>query len=248
MQPLTDLRVAIGFLTRVPVGDVSRGDPSLVRVAAAVPWFPIVGATIGLFHAGVWRGLVEVMAPLPAAAVATAAALLVTGAFHHDGLADMADAFGGGWTIEQRFEILKDSRLGTYGTSALAMALIVEVAAVSELSPANGAWALIGAHAVGRAGAVLTMIVAPVATDGLGATYVTDLSKPAAFLGIAIAVAVAVATSPVLALWPLVAALTATAATVGLAIRKIGGFTGDVLGAITVVATITYLVITGALV
>lgn len=248
MRPLTDLRVAVGFLTRVPVGDVSRGDPASVRVADAVPWFPLVGALIGLVHGAAWRGLVEVLAPLPAAAVATAVALAITGAFHHDGLADMADAFGGGWTVEQRFEILKDSRLGTYGTAALAMALMIEVTAVAELSPNEGLWALVAAHAIGRAAAVITMMVAPVGGDGLGASYATELSKPAAMIGGAVAVAVMVIASPVMPVWPLVGAAVATFAVMVLAVRKVGGFTGDVLGAITVAATVTCIVITAALV
>lgn len=219
-----------------------------MRLASAVPWFPLVGALIGLVHGAAWRGLSEVMAPLPAAAVATAVTLLITGAFHHDGLADMADAFGGGWNFEQRFEILKDSRLGTYGTSALAVALIVETATVAELSPTDGLWALVGAHSIGRAVAVLTMLTAPVAGDGLGAAYATELSKPIAVLGVVAGVVVMVITSPVMPVWPLIGAVGATVAVVALSIRKIGGFTGDVLGAITVLATLTCLVVTASLV
>lgn len=248
MRPLTDIRVAVGFLTRVPVGDVTGGDPSSVRIADAVPWFPLVGAAIGLAHGAAWLGLVELLAPLPAAAIASAAALLITGAFHHDGLADMADAFGGGWTVEQRFEILKDSRLGTYGTSALAMALIIEITATAELSGPDGLWTLVGAHAAGRAVAVLTMLMAPTAGDGLGASYMRDISTVRAIVGIAGALAIVVFTSPVLVVWPLLGAAVAAAAVVGLAIRKIGGVTGDVLGAIAVAALVTYIVVTASLV
>ena len=248
VQPIRDLRVALGFLTRIPVGDVSRGGTARVQLASAVPWFPFVGAGVGLAHAGVWRGLVEVTSPLVAASVATAVALLITGAFHHDGLADIADAFGGGWTAEQRFEILKDSRLGTYGTSALAMALIIEVASVASLDPNQGFGAIIAAHVLGRAFALAAMVVAPVGGDGLGASYTKDLSTPLVAVGIAVGIAIAAVASPVLVVWPLLAALGMSAAVVVLAVRKIGGVTGDVLGAITVCAALASLVTTTAVV
>jgi len=241
MSVIRDLRVAVGFLTRIPVGDVGDGGSREVSVARAVPWFPLVGAAIGALHGGVWRGLSEVMMPLPAAALATACALLVTGAFHHDGLADIADAFGGGWTVEQRFEILKDSRLGTYGTAALATALIVEVAAVSSLSPADGLRALVAAHVLGRSAAVLTMTVAPVAGDGLGASYIADLSKPVALGGVVVGLVVAAASLGLWLVWAVLASTATTFAAVGMAVRKVGGVTGDVLGAIVVCATLASL-------
>lgn len=248
MQPVRDLRVAVGFLTRVPVGDVSNGGSVPVRLASAVPWFPLVGAAIGLAQGLVWWGLAEVVSPLLAAALAAAVALLITGAFHHDGLADIADAFGGGWTVEQRFEILKDSRLGTYGTSALAMALLVEVSAVSSLEPVDGLGALVTAHTLGRGAALVAMLVAPVAGDGLGASYMRGLSPVSVTLGVAAGIAVAVFASPVLVVWPIAAAVVAALAVVALAHRKIGGVTGDVLGAITVCSLLASLVVTAALV
>ena len=246
VQPIRNLRVAIGFLTRVPVGDVSNGDPSSVRMADAVPWFPVVGAGIGLVQGAIWRGSAEALSPLVAASLATAVALLVTGAFHHDGLADIADAFGGGWSVEQRFEILKDSRLGTYGTSALAMALVIEVATVASLEPQAGFRALVVAHTLGRVVALVVMVTAPVAGDGLGASYTKELSVLRVALGVAIGIAIAAILSPVLVVWPLLAVGLAATGVVVLAMRKIGGVTGDVLGAITVCATVASLIVTAA--
>lgn len=242
MKPLHDLRVAIGFLTRVPVGDVG----SNVKMSAAVPWFPVVAGVIGLVHAGVWRGMVEVTSPLLAAAIATAAALLVTGAFHHDGLADCADAFGGGWTVEQRFEILKDSRLGTYGTASLATALLIEVAAVASLSPDDGFGGVVAAHIIGRCVAMMAMLLAPVGGDGLGAAYMRDLSWVWSSVGIAAGLAAVWFVSPVLFVWPVLAGCVAGAAVVALSIRKIGGITGDALGAIAVCAMLAALTATVA--
>ena len=111
---------AFQFLTRIPI-----------RTGYAVPhhrivvWFPWVGLVIGAAVGGVAAGLIELVPPVVAGACAVAIGLLITGAFHEDGLADVADAFGGGWTRDQRLEILKDSRHGTYGVAALATSIVM---------------------------------------------------------------------------------------------------------------------------
>ena len=234
-------RVAVGFLTRIPVGDPSAGGSREVKVGRAVPWFPIVGALIGATQGGVWWLLAQGTTPLVAAAVSTTVAALITGAFHHDGLADMADAFGGGWTVEQRMEILKDSRLGTYGTSALVLAFGLEIAALSSFEPTDGALAILAMHIFGRALAVLAMLKAPVAGDGLGATYMADIPRLATQIVLVLATA---ATAVLLnsTAWAIAPAALAAIAIVVLARRKIGGITGDVLGAITVASGVTMLV------
>jgi len=238
---LRSLWVAVGFLTRIPVGDPSRGGTKPVRMAAAVPWFPVVGMGIGSVQALIWWALHEVSTPSVAAAVSIAGAALLTGAFHHDGLADMADAFGGGWTVEQRMEILKDSRLGTYGTTALGLAYLIEFAALSSLSVADGVIALIAMHVASRGCAVGVMLFAPIGGDGLGASYMTDLRRFTGAVAVLFAVAISVAALGSVA-WSLFPAAVATTAVVILAKRKIGGVTGDVLGAITVVSGLTILV------
>ena len=241
MNPLVSLWVAVGFLTRIPVGDPSRGGTREVKVGAAVPWFPVVGALIGVIQGGVWWILAEQGNPLVAAAVSTTVAVLVTGAFHHDGLADMADAFGGGWTVEQRMEILKDSRLGTYGTSALVVAFLLEVSALSTFEPRDGVLALLAMHVLGRTLSTAAMLVAPVAGDGLGAAYMRDLPRVATAIVAVIAMIGAGAALGSDA-WTIGPAVLAAIAVVVLAIRKIGGVVGDVLGAISVVSGVIMLV------
>ena len=95
------LLAALQFLTRVPIR--LRREPSLSKTVA---WFPVAGALIGVAVGGVAAGMWHLTSPLVAAAVAIAIGLLITGAFHEDGLGDVADAFGGGWTVERRLEIL----------------------------------------------------------------------------------------------------------------------------------------------
>lgn len=218
-------------------------------MSAAVPWFAIVGLVLGTLQAAVYLGLVELLPPLPASAVSVAVLCLVTGAFHHDGLADMADAFGGGWTVEQRLEILKDSRLGTYGVTALALVLIVEVSAISSLGGWNAAAAIISAHTLSRAMSTIAMITsAPAQDSGLGADYLRGLNSTAVLLSAAFALGIVAIGFRVWALAIFVGAGIVTLIVVRLANSKIGGISGDVLGGIQQLTKIATLLIAVAVV
>jgi len=238
---MSALRDAASFLTRVPLHRPDGGAPDM---SAAVPWFAFVGLILGLAQGGLYVGLYEISTPTVAAALSAAALGQITGAFHHDGLADMADAFGGGWTQEQRLEILKDSRLGTYGVTALIFVIIVEIAALSALAGWLAMAATAAAHMVSRAVASFMMIIARPARDsGLGVDYLQGLSRPAV-IGVSLLVAAAVvALFGVVALPVIVGAYGAGALVVRLAISKIGGISGDVLGAVQQIAKIVTLVI-----
>jgi adenosylcobinamide-GDP ribazoletransferase len=220
---------AVQFLTRIPV-----------RTRAAVPhdrvlpWLPIVGALIGAAVGGIAVGLGQLVPTAVSAMCAVGAGLLITGAFHEDGLADMADAFGGGVTPERRMEIMKDSRHGTYGVAALCASIVLRWVSVAAIASSHAVFAgLVAAHALGRTGAVAAMGVFPPARDaGLGADHARRLRPVATTLGIVAALAVVLVAT---GWWtgPLVLTTAAGAAAVGvLAMRKIGGLTGDVLGAI----------------
>jgi len=221
---------AVSFLTRVPVGGGIRKPREL---AGSVPWFPVVGAGVGLAEAGVYAGARVLLPPLLAAALAVTAGIGLTGAFHEDGLGDTADAFAGGTDRHSTVRILKDPRLGTFGVLAVAASLLLRVAAVAALPPAAAVAALPAAGALSRAVAVATMTVLPAAADtGLGASYVRALSRPLALAGAAAGLVVAVALLGVAALWAAAAAGLAAALLGRLAVRRIGGVTGDVLGAV----------------
>ncbi len=222
---------AVQFLTRVPV---RVGTPA--PLARTVPWFPVVGALVGALVGGIAAGLGEVTAPAVAAAVGVLAGVLVTGAFHEDGLADVADATAGGWTRERRLEILKDPRHGTYGVAALCGSIVLRVAAVAALTadgPAVVFAGAVAAHALGRGAAVAAMgLVAVARPDGLGADYVRSVSRGRAAAGTLTGVAIVAAAT---GWWvgPLVGvAAGALAAVATLARRSFGGLTGDHLGAI----------------
>jgi adenosylcobinamide-GDP ribazoletransferase len=234
---------AIQFLTRVPIR--LSEPPVLTR---CVPWFPLVGGLIGLAVGGAAAGLAELVPMAVAAAIAIVAGVLITGAFHEDGLADTADAFGGGWTRDQRLRILGDPLHGSYGVAALCSAIVVRILCVASLAPAAALAGLVAAHSIGRSAAVGAMATYPLATaDGLGAGYATGLSRGRAALGIVSGVAIGAAAT---GWWigPLAAAGLVAAVAVGaLAVRKIGGITGDVLGAVEQVAECLVLVVVSAL-
>lgn len=233
-------RDAISFLTRIPAHR-SGGE---MNMGAAVPWFGAVGFCLGLVQGGIYIGLGEVMAPTVAAALATALVTQMTGAFHHDGLADMADAFGGGWTVDQRLEIMKDSRLGTYGVTVLIFVIVVEIASLASLTGWVALCAAVAAHSLSRAVSSFMMIIARPARDsGLGIDYLTQLSRPAVISTSLITALLLIMLFGVIALPLVVGAYGAGALVVRLAISKIGGITGDVLGAIQQVAKITILVV-----
>jgi adenosylcobinamide-GDP ribazoletransferase len=237
------LLAALQFLTRVPIR--LRREPSL---NATVAWFPVAGAIIGAAVGGVAAGLWFVVPPLVAGAVAVAVGLLITGAFHEDGLGDIADAFGGGWTVERRLEILKDSRHGTYGVSAICASIVVRMIALGSLP---GPWAMftgaVAAHTMGRVAAVAMAGTMKLAThSGLGADYGRGTTRVRA----AVSVGTGIAISALAVGWWSAAltgaALVAVIGTGTLARRKIGGISGDVLGATEQVAECLCLVVLSA--
>ena len=228
---LHDCKVALAFLTRVPVR-AERPWPE-ADLAASAPMFPAVGALIGLAGAiayalAVWLGL----PPWPAAVVALATTIWLTGALHEDGLADVADGFGGA-TRETKLAIMRDSRIGSYGALALVLAVLARAGAIAGLAePWAVAAALVAAGAVSRAALPAVMAVLPQArADGLAASAGRPHPlRAAAALLIAALIALVMldGTAPA----ALAAGALGALAVALLARRQIGGHTGDVLGAV----------------
>jgi len=238
------LLAALQFLTRVPIR--LRREPSLTRTVA---WFPFAGAFIGAAVGGVAAGMWQLTTPLVAATFAVAVGLLITGAFHEDGLGDIADAFGGGWTVERRLEILKDSRHGTYGVAAICTSIVLRMVALGAVAgPAAMFASAVAAHTMGRVAAVGLAGSMRLATDtGLGADYGRSTTRLRAVVGCTSGLAVTVLA---VGWWaaPLLAAAVVAAGAVGLlARRKIGGISGDVLGAAEQVAECLCLVVLSGL-
>nr|WP_294563325.1 adenosylcobinamide-GDP ribazoletransferase [uncultured Rhodopila sp.] len=226
----SDLAAAFMLLTRLPVPG-SAGAPDVARCVWA---FPVVGLVVNLAAGLVYRlGYEAGLPPLLAAAWTVAAALAMTGAFHEDGLADTADGFGGGGSRERKLEIMRDSRIGSFGALALLLSVLVRVAAISALArPGVVAAALVAAGMLGRSGMVLLVIaIRPARADGMGASMGGLRVGPAA-AGLGMAVAASFALLPARPAAAVV--LLSVAVSLGmakLAAAQIGGYTGDVLGA-----------------
>lgn len=235
---------AVGFLTRVPVAASIQNE---AQIARAVPWFPVVGAAVGLSLACLYAAALLVLPPFVAATVAITAGLLITGAFHEDGLADVVDAFWGGWDRDQRMRILKDPRLGTYGVLAIVVTLLLKIGVVSSLGTWTALLLLPAAHALSRALAIHAMTAYPAVAEGLGASYISALTVRQARAGMIAGVALS---TMAIGWWVIPAGLLGWvgARLVGaISMRKIEGVNGDVLGAIQQVSEVLILLMGAAL-
>lgn len=227
-----DLEACLSLLTRLRFGMTTPGGGGI----ACASWaFPIIGALVGIIGGVIYALAFRIgLTAWPAAALGVAATLLVTGCLHEDGLADTADGFGGGATREQKLEIMRDSRIGTYGVCALTLSILLRVAALAGLGvPSLAMPALIAAHAAARAALPAFMFFVPPARgDGLSAAAGQpgrDSAVAAAVLGVIILIACLGLWQGLLALilLAIVAALLAW-----LSASQIDGQTGDVLGAV----------------
>lgn len=224
---MNGLQGALGLLTRVPV----RTDARPETVASSVPWFPVVGWGVGAAVAIAYALSSTLLPDLPAAAAAVAAGVLVTGALHEDGLGDVADAFGGSRDEKEALRILADARLGTYGVIAVATSLLLRAGALAALDPWAAAAVLPAGHALSRAAAIAPAALMPAAEEGLGALYARHASARPVAIAAVLALALAAATlGPWAAPAGALAGLSVVAVT-RLATTRIGGVTGDVLGA-----------------
>jgi adenosylcobinamide-GDP ribazoletransferase len=179
LEPLRLLVVAVGFLTRIPVPSIDVGADDLRRAAAL---FPLVGLGV----AGVGIAARAAVEPIWGAGVATIAAIaamiIVTGAFHEDGLADAADGIWGGRDQASRLAIMRDSRIGTYGTAALIIVIALRVSLLLPLGLAEFARAVVCGHVLGRASTLLLARLLPAASRSLPAANgtLTASGAPAA--------------------------------------------------------------------
>lgn len=255
------LVVAGRFLTRLPLPAVELRDDDLAR---ATGLFPVIGLVVAALAAAAALLARPVLGALPAAVLAVATGVVVTGAFHEDGLADVSDGWFGGGDPDARLAIMRDSRVGTFGACALVLVLGLQVALLAGL-PASGlpvagrptglervapvVAALAAGHAVGRAGILVARWSAPVAPAGsLSALVAVGGSPATSTVGLATAALVAwVAVGA----WAPVLLVAVALVAVGMArwsVHKVGGLTGDALGAIAVLGNVTALAVVLAIV
>lgn len=234
----TDIATALALLTRIPVRT------EFTRTAAASWAFPLAGLAVGLIAGAMatiagWLNLGIGLT----AGLTIAATILTTGAMHEDGLADSADGFWGGIDRARRLEIMRDSRIGTYGVLALGLALILRFAALSDLIRTDHIVpALIAAAMLSRVPMPYLMAFLPPArSDGLSVRTgkpPRDAASLSAITALAFSWLLIGFVPTVIAA---TAVLTATLLAAKLALKKIGGQTGDVLGATQVLSELAAL-------
>ena len=223
--------IALGFFTRLPVpGWVEFAPEKLGQAARFLPW---VGWIIGLISAAVYGLAVQVLPVDLSIVLAMAASIRATGAFHEDGWADTCDGLGGGWSRAQILAIMKDSRIGSYGTIGLVVMLLAKYLALADLAAEEDyplIAALLVAHPLSRLAAVSLMAVLDYARADDSAKSASVARRPtAAELGIATLGGIL----PLLLL-----AFTVVIAVLAMRTfaRRLGGYTGDCLGATQQVA------------
>jgi adenosylcobinamide-GDP ribazoletransferase len=244
---------ALRFWSRLPLPAFDfeadpHGRPDMEHLA---PVTPLAGAVLGVVAAAVLV-LVSLLGlpATPSAIFAVAALVVMTGALHEDGLADLADGFGGGRTMERKLEIMRDSRIGSYGATALVLGLVAKISLLAALVTATGAfWAglvLLAAAAVSRiAGLLPLVLLSPARSDGAGVAA-GRLSLDAWRLGaipalVAGAVLAWLGTGFFAAILAPALGFLAAYGVARLAERQIGGQTGDVCGAAVMLAEIAFL-------
>lgn len=230
--------LALGFLTRIPMP--VKIDYSQTLMNRSSLYFPLVGLLLGGLYAALFAGLAAFWSLPVCIGLVLAFHLWITGAFHEDGLADSMDALGGGYTVARRLEIMKDSRIGTYGAVALVVALGLKAVLLMDAEPV---WlALLVTPAIGRLTPLLLMGFLPYVTDPD-----TSKSKPVAeaFSGqrLLLATLFTVVVAVLFSVWlPALLAVGVVALLWGASLkRQLGGYTGDALGASVVFTELVFL-------
>ena len=222
------LRIAARYLTILPVGVGPGASPAALGRAAA--WFPLIGAGIGLLLMALDAWLARAFPALLAALLTVTAWKVVTGGLHLDGLADCLDGLGGG-TPEHRRAIMSDSRIGAFGAIGLILFLMLVIVALSGMDAPTRWRALLVAPTIGRATPPLLARVFPAGGDGQGAAFAGAVRGWAVAVALLAAVVVAMAALGVEGLVALAVALGTALLAARFVVARVGGITGDVLGA-----------------
>jgi adenosylcobinamide-GDP ribazoletransferase len=239
---MRDVVAAFQFLTRLPMPEIAFDSGTLAR---SVKFFPLVGLAVGLGAAGLHRILSPHLAQPVLAWVIVLYLVLITGCFHEDALADVADSFGA-WTRERRLEIMRDSRIGSYGTAALVFSIAGRILLLRTLPLERFAAYVVVAQVLCRWSTLPLSYLLPAARAaneqnadaGQGARIARLTSRSSLLLGSIFSVAVAAIALRWAALAPLLAVCAVTAASGRVFLHRLGGVTGDCFGATNQIAEI----------
>jgi adenosylcobinamide-GDP ribazoletransferase len=220
--------VGLQFLTQLPIR--SRG-AAPHQIADSYYFYPIIGFLIGAGAVAIRRILMMVFPLSFSVAIVLAFLVWISGGLHEDGLADVADGMGGGWTPDQRLTIMKDSRIGAFGASMLILALLAKYAALTSMNPARLDASIVSAQILGRWAFLPMGYFNRHAREGLGSEFMKGLSAKALITGTIVAAGVVI----LLCRAQGILALGTTAEVIVFASlyfrRRLGGITGDCFGA-----------------
>lgn len=229
---------ALTFFTRIPCSRWAGPDATDLNHSAK--YFPLVGILVGSVAALVYVAAARLLPQELAVLLSMAATIGLTGAFHEDGLADAADGLGGGWSKEQVLTIMQDSRLGSYGAIALFLVLLGKFQALTQLSPALLPAVLVAGHALSRLTAVLVIYrQSYVRAEGKAKPLATRLSTGELALACVLGLAPLALLAPPL-LWALLPVLLVWLWFSRKLRSRLGGYTGDCLGAMQQLCEIAF--------
>lgn len=229
---------ALTFFTRIPCA--KWGVHTEQDLNRSTRYFPLVGIVVGALVALVFYLAARVLPQNLAILISMVASLLLTGAFHEDGLSDAVDGLGGGWEKEQVLSIMKDSRIGNYGAAALFIALLIKFETLAALPATRIPALLIAAHALSRlVAASLILTQQYVRENGKAKPLATQMTS-AEFSLCALFGLAPLYWLPLQALWALLPVLLVRWWFGRILQRKLGGYTGDCLGAMQQLGEITF--------
>ena len=235
-----DIPLALVLLTRLPLPHLPKH--VFARQAASAWAFPVVGLVIGTLACGAGSALLGLgLPPAAVAGVMLAVLIMTTGAMHEDGLADTADGLWGGFTRERRLEIMKDSHIGTYGVLALFVVQLLRFTGLAGLIASGGLWPVLLAPVYSRALMPVLMWALP---NARGSGLSQSVGAPRGVtcgIGLVLGVGFAVIWLGAVAFWPLLISTLVVLALALTARAKIGGQTGDILGASQQLAEVSLL-------
>jgi adenosylcobinamide-GDP ribazoletransferase len=236
---------AVTLLTRLPVSGWAA-DAAWPPAEDVVWAYPVVGFLVGGAGAAMfWIALHLGLASALAAILAVIAIILVSGGLHEDGLADTADGFGGGATVDRKLEIMRDSRIGSYGALALVLTTGLRVAALFALPAGRACMALLAAGALSRGAIILLLLLLTPARANGAAAALGRVRRSTGFCGLALALAGSFSLPLPQAVLCCVSVFATALIMAWIARRQIGGYTGDVLGATAVTCECMALVAAG---
>ncbi len=240
----SQLATVVGFFTRFPLPRSWIDSQGSSTLSSAASTFPLAGLIVAVIPAVIWFISAQFLPSLVAAGLAITSGLVATGALHEDGLADCADGFGATSDRKKILEIMRDSQIGTFGGLALIASVGLRWAALASFTASTGFFALLICHSGARSTILLAMQFSRYTRpEGLGNSVEGEMPKHALSIAFSVATAIAVFLGGIPGLIALVAGAIAAWLMLKLQNFRLGGYTGDGLGAMEQVAEITILIV-----